>query len=78
MATENWVNILQEKPLSSTTKICLKITCLKFHSNFPGANELMTGDEAMGCKYSFVPPTLMEPEEPVLGGYWLIAENDGL
>ena len=22
------------------TKICLKITCLKFHSNFPGANEL--------------------------------------
>ena len=25
----------------SITKICLKITCLKFHSNFPGANELM-------------------------------------
>ena len=22
------------------TKICLKITCLKFPSNFPGANEL--------------------------------------
>ena len=27
-------------PQSSITKICLKITCLKFHSNFPGANEL--------------------------------------
>ena len=26
---------------ASITKICLKITCLKFHSNFPGANELM-------------------------------------
>ena len=30
-----------EMPQSSITKICLKITCLKFHSNFPGANELM-------------------------------------
>ena len=28
-------------PQSSITKICLKITCLKFHSNFPGANELI-------------------------------------
>ena len=27
-------------PQSSITKIYLKITCLKFHSNFPGANEL--------------------------------------
>ena len=27
-------------PQPSITKICLKITCLKFHSNFPGANEL--------------------------------------
>ena len=25
----------------SITKICLKITCLKFHSNFRGANELL-------------------------------------
>ena len=25
---------------SSITKICLKITCLKFHSNFSGVNEL--------------------------------------
>ena len=25
----------------SITEICLKITCLKCHSNFPGANELM-------------------------------------
>ena len=29
--------ISQEMPQPS---ICLKITCLKFHSNFPGANEL--------------------------------------
>ena len=27
-------------PKPSITKICLKITCLRFHSNFPGANEL--------------------------------------
>ena len=32
--------ISQEMPQPSITKICLKITCLKFHSNFPGANEL--------------------------------------
>ena len=30
-------------PQPSITKICLKITCLKFHSNLPGANELMHG-----------------------------------
>ena len=27
-------------PQPSITKICLKITCLNFHLNFPGANEL--------------------------------------
>ena len=32
--------ISQEIPQPSITKICLKITCLKFHSYFPGANEL--------------------------------------
>ena len=32
--------ISQEKPQPSITKICLKIICLKFHSNFPGVNEL--------------------------------------
>ena len=32
--------ISQEMPQLSTTKIHLKITYLKFHSNFPGANEL--------------------------------------
>ena len=32
--------ISQEMPQSSIAKICLKITCLKFHSNFPGVNEL--------------------------------------
>ena len=33
--------ISQEMHQPSITKICLKITCLKFHENFPGANELM-------------------------------------
>ena len=33
--------ISQEMPQPSITKIYLKITCLKFHSNFPGANEFM-------------------------------------
>ena len=32
--------ISQEMPQPSITKISLKITYLKFHSNFPGANEL--------------------------------------
>ena len=32
--------ISQEMPQPSITKICLKITCLKFHSNLPGVNEL--------------------------------------
>ena len=32
--------ISQEMPQPSITKICLKITYLKFHSNFQGANEL--------------------------------------
>ena len=29
-----------EMPQPSITKICLKITCLRFHSNFPGAYKL--------------------------------------
>ena len=32
--------ISQEMSQPSIIEICLKITCLKFHSNFPGANEL--------------------------------------
>ena len=32
--------ISQEMPQPSIAKICLKIKCLKFHSNFTGANEL--------------------------------------
>ena len=32
--------ISQEIPQPAITKIRLKITNLKFHSNFPGANEL--------------------------------------
>ena len=34
--------ISQGMPQPLITKICLKITCLKFQSNFPGANELTT------------------------------------
>ena len=34
--------ISQEMPHPSITEICLKITRLKFQSNFPGANELST------------------------------------
>ena len=33
--------ISQEMPQPSVIKICLKITCIKFNSKFPGANELM-------------------------------------
>ena len=33
--------IWQEMPQPSITKICLKIICLNFHSNFPGPNERM-------------------------------------
>ena len=36
----NCLAISQEMPQPSVNKICLKITCLKFHSNFPGVNEL--------------------------------------
>ena len=36
--------ISQEMPQPSTIKIHLKITYIKFHSNFPGANEL-NGDK---------------------------------
>ena len=35
--------ISQETPQPSITEICLKITYLKFHSNFPGANEFNWG-----------------------------------
>ena len=38
--------ISQEMPQPSITKICLKITCLKFHSNFPGVNALTRGLKA--------------------------------
>ena len=34
--------ISQEMPQPSITIICLKITCLKFHSDFPGASELIS------------------------------------
>ena len=33
--------ILQEMPQPSIPKICLKITYVEFHSNFPDANELI-------------------------------------
>ena len=34
--------ISQEMPQPSITEICLKITYLNFHSDFPGASELMS------------------------------------
>ena len=34
-------SISEEMPQPPITEICLKITYVKFHSNFPGANELM-------------------------------------
>ena len=34
--------ISKEMTQPSITKICLKITCLKCHSNFPGVNELIS------------------------------------
>ena len=33
--------VSQEMPQPSISKICLKIACLKFHSNFPGPNVLL-------------------------------------
>ena len=33
--------ISEQMPQPSIIKICLKITCLKLYSNFPGANELI-------------------------------------
>ena len=49
--------ISQEMPQpSSITKTCVKITCLKCHSNFPGANELThcpLGDANIIWYYNF-------------------------
>ena len=42
--------ISQEKPQPSITKIHLKITYLKFLSNFPGANKL-NDDRDLWCLY---------------------------
>ena len=41
--------ISQEMHQPSITKIHLKITCLKFHSNFPGAYELTAGTNGACC-----------------------------
>ena len=49
--------ITQEIPQPSITKICLKITCLKFHSNSPGANELrpeQTGQPLEGNMFKYI------------------------
>ena len=45
-------------PQSSITKICLKITCLKFHSNFPGSNELNVLSTLCFC-HSFIGTLLL-------------------
>ena len=49
--------ISQEMPQPSIIKICLKITYLKFHSNFPGANELMV--TSMTCPIVSICPCLL-------------------
>ena len=38
-------------PQTSMIKICLKITYLKLHSNFPGANELSLVYQEEGFQY---------------------------
>ena len=43
-------------PQASITKICLKITCLEFHSNLPGDNEL----RAVGLTTSLSPVTIWQ------------------
>ena len=50
----------------SVNKICLKITCLKFHSNFPGDNEL---SQYWGCWWHhFLAPCHQQPRYwPTLG-----------
>ena len=45
--------ISQEMPQPSITKIGLKITCLKFHSNYPGANELIPHGSVSLCDVAF-------------------------
>ena len=49
--------ISQEIPQPSITKISLKSTYLKFHSNFPGANELMNGSLE-----TQIPDSVLSPE----------------
>ena len=54
--------ISQEMPRPSITKICLKITCLKLHSNFPGTKELTEWGQLqeMNVKFllTFFPDTM--------------------
>ena len=52
--------ISQEMPQPSITKICLEITCLKFHSNFPGANELKSAALALPLTLELVHPTIYQ------------------
>ena len=64
--------ISHEMPQSSITKICLKITCLKFHSNFPGANELSKtcsspGQHHIGCCMAYVNIIRPAPDELNMG-----------
>ena len=48
--------ISQEMDQPSSTKICLKITHLTFHSNFPGANELKAFEKVLFTRFfSYLP-----------------------
>ena len=49
--------VSQEMPQPSITEISLKSICIRFHSNLPGANELMNKASVMAQS----PPTALKP-----------------
>ena len=63
--------ISHQMPQPSITKICLQITCLKFHSNFPGANEL-TGDSCEESIHIGSPIELYLLQSDTFGYNWSI------
>ena len=66
--------IPQEMPQPSVTEILLKITYLKFDSNFPGANELKWYTLAPGqaVQYWIIPPFSTR------GDWWLVYRLTGV
>ena len=64
-------NISQQMPQPSITKICLKITCVRFHWNFPGTNELTIW-------WLLMPWVLASPGQKQPHGHWLYRINGSL